>query len=166
MVRVVRGQENKVPVKVTSLIDYSGFSAKLEVNLVEKTVSNLAAKSPIIVLSPSDVASLGNNAFGTFTVYNQSGEVHAVYKIFFKVVDSQSEVQSFGRIRIVIVSSFEYNPGGSGSGSGGGECSCEVPSEIINELKDIEKDIEQINNDLSEKTSVEYSKNESAIVFS
>ena len=64
------------------------------------------------------------------------------------------------------VSSFEYNPGGSGSGSGGGGCSCEVPSEIINELKDIEKDIEQINNDLSEKTSVEYSKNESAIVFS
>lgn len=157
MVRVVRGQENKVPVKVTSLIDYSGFSAKLEVNVIEKTVSNLAAKSPIIVLSSSDVAALGNNAFGTFTVYNPSGEVHAVYKIFFNVVDSQSEVQSFGRIRIVIVSSFEYNPGGSGSG---------IPSEIINELKDIEKDIEQINNDLSEKTSVEYSKNESAIVFS
>lgn len=108
MVKIVRDMENKIPIKVDSLIDYTGFSAELEVNGITKSVSNLATKSPYIVFSAGEVESLNPAAFGIFTVYNKKGEVHIVYKIYFSVVDNQIEIQQFKPIRIVIVGAFKY----------------------------------------------------------
>lgn len=109
MVKVVRGTENTVPIKVVSLIDYTGFHAELEINGGVKTVDSLSAKSPNVVLSAEDVESIVPSTFCRFTIYNAKGEVHVIYKICFSVVDSPLEVQNFKPIRVVIVSSFNYD---------------------------------------------------------
>ena len=115
MVKVVRDMENKIPVKVVSLIDYSGFSAELEINGITKSVENLASAAPSVVLSADEVATLEPSTMGRFTVFNKDGEIHVVYKIYFSVVDSPLEVQGFKPIRIVIVSSFKYEWSQEGS---------------------------------------------------
>jgi hypothetical protein len=97
------------------LIDYTGFSAELEVNGITKSVSNLASKAPSIMFSVDETSSISPAAFGRFTVYNKKGEVHIVYKIYFSTVDSLDEVQQFKPIRIVIVGSFKYDGIDSGS---------------------------------------------------
>ena len=130
MVKIIKGEENKIPVRVTSLIDYSGFTAKLEVEGIEKSISDLS-KHPKVVLSSSEVEAIGDVNIGTFTVYNADGDVHAVYKLFFQAVDTVPEALSFNVIRITVVSSFEYDwahtsDSGGGSGSGDGDLSGRV----------------------------------------
>ena len=130
MVKIIKGEENKIPVRVTSLIDYSGFTAKLEVEGIEKSISDLS-KHPKVVLSSSEVEAIGDVNIGTFTVYNAEGDVHAVYKLFFQAVDTVPEALSFNVIRITVVSSFEYDwahtsDSGGGSGSGDGDLSGRV----------------------------------------
>ena len=115
MVRVVKDMENKIPIKVVSLIDYTGFSAELEVNGITKSVSNLASKDPSVTFSADETSSISPAAFGKFTVYNGKGEVHIVYKIYFSTVDTTDDIQQFKPIRIVIVGSFKYDGIDSGS---------------------------------------------------
>ena len=115
MVRVVKGIENKIPIEVVSLIDYTGFSAELEVNNITKSVSNLAARNPFIIFSVDEISSISPSASGRFIVYNKKGEIHIVYRIYFTTVDNSDEIQQFKSIRIVIAGSFRYDGMNSGS---------------------------------------------------
>ena len=121
MVRLIEGQDNKIPVRVTSLIDYSGFSAKLELGSMTKTVSDLKSASASIEFSASEVDSLDGFAMGHLTVYNASNEVHMKMLVQFSVVASAGAAQGFQKISITIVSLFKYEGGKGGGGGGGGD---------------------------------------------
>ena len=146
MVKIIKGEENKIPVRVTSLIDYSGFSAKLEIAGLEKTVADLS-KNPKVLLSSSDVETIGASNIGTFTVYNTEGEVHAVYKIFFSAVDSASAAVSFNVIRVTIVASFKYDWYGSGGGG------------------DLSRRVSNLEVEMQDKVSIYYDESDSEIGF-
>lgn len=157
MVKIIKGEENKIPVRVTSLIDYSGFTAKLEVEGIEKSISDLS-KHPKVVLSSSEVEAIGDVNIGTFTVYNADGDVHAVYKLFFQAVDTAPEALSFNVIRITVVSSFEYDwahssASGGGSGSGGSGDS------------DLSGRVSKLETAMKDKVSIYYDEESSTIGF-
>ena len=147
MVKIIKGEENKIPVRVTSLIDYSGFSAKLAIAGIEKTVAYLG-KNPKVVLSASDVETIGDSNIGTFTVYNADGEVHTVYKLFFGAVDTAPAAIPFNVIRVTIVSTFKYDWSGSGGGSG-----------------DLSRRVSDLELEMKDKVSIYYDESDSEIGF-
>ena len=158
MVKIAKGMENKIPIRVVSLIDYSGFSAKLEVNGIEKTVANLSSASPNVVFSAEETDSLGSSAFGRFCIYNKKGEVHVIYKLYFVVVNDPLEIQQFKPIRVVIVSSFNYDVINSDIEPRVEALEKEVNEELIPKVDDIE----QI---LAKKVSVDYEDSDEEAVF-
>ena len=62
-------------VGVTAIIDYSGFSAKLDFLGTSKTLSDLSAKNLFIEFSASEVEKVKDTTYGTLTVLNKEGKV-------------------------------------------------------------------------------------------
>lgn len=124
MTKLVKGQDNVIPVRVTSLIDYTGFSATLEIKGASKNISNLKSPEAKVVFLASEIASYGESTFGYMTIRDAQGEQHMKMMIQFKVVDSLSEALGFQTISVVIVSKFDYNWNGGG---GGGD----VPEDVV-----------------------------------
>lgn len=129
MVKLVKGQANRIPVKVVSLIDYTGFSAVLEMGVgAPKSIPNLKAANAHVDFSEAEIDGMeGEMALGTLTVSNAANEVHMKMLIRFKPVDTYGEAQGFQKISVVIVSAFKYDWAASGS---------ELPTEEIARMID------------------------------
>ena len=113
MVRLVRDKENRISVKVTASVDYSGFSASLSIPGVEKIIPDLSARNIRIDFSPAEVESIGQNAQCVLTVYNAEGEVYVNNMVWFETVATESEALGHQNISIVIVSLIKYEGGKS-----------------------------------------------------
>lgn len=116
MVKLIKGQDNVIPVRVTSLMDYSGYSAALEINGTTKKIENIKSKNVSITFTSDEIDEYGNNILGYLTIFDGSGKLHMKMLIQFKVVDTAGDALGFQKISVVIVSSFNYNWSGGGGG--------------------------------------------------
>lgn len=111
MVKLVIGRENKIPIKITSTIDHTGFAATVAVAGIEKSVPDLKAASLSAVFSPSDVEAVGDGEVGYLTVFNKDGDVHVKQRICFYGVESEADAADAQKISVVLVSQIKYEGG-------------------------------------------------------
>jgi len=124
MIKLIKGQDNVIPIRVTSLMDYSGYSATLEINGTTKEIGDIKSKNVSITFTSDEIDEYGNNILGYLTIFDGSGKLHMKMLIQFKVVDTAGDALGFQKISIVIVSSFNYN---WSEGGGGGD----VPADVV-----------------------------------
>jgi hypothetical protein len=117
MIKLVKEKVNRVTVGVTAIIDYSGFSATLDLMGTTKTLSDLSDKNLWIEFSPSDVAKVEETTYGTLTVLNKEGKVHSRCLVTFSAVDTEREALGWQRLIITLVALLKYE--GSRRGGGG-----------------------------------------------
>ena len=117
MIKLIKGIENQIPVVVTSLIDYAGFSAILELKDGYKEIPDLR-KNPSVTFSPSEVDVMEGEVVGALNVYNKDGELHMRSLVPFTTVDSERDAAGSQKIFITLVSLIKYE--GSRRDSGGG----------------------------------------------
>ena len=120
MIKLVKGENNTIQVKVTSLVNYSGFSAMLEVNDTIKNIPNLKVSNPKIDFTAEEVDEIGQDALGYLTVYNAKGEQHVRIMYQFAVVENEADAVGSQKMSVVIVSVPSYTAWSEGSGSWGG----------------------------------------------
>lgn len=109
MVKLVKNRVNKIPVVVTAIIGYAGFSATLELNGATKTISNLKVANPSVEFTEDEIESIGaDGAVGLLTVRNDKGEVHTVCQVNFSAVDDEREAAGFQKIYLTLVSLLKY----------------------------------------------------------
>lgn len=115
MVRLVKNRDNKVPVKVTSFLNYGGFSATLEVEGLTKTVANLKSANASITFTADEIEGLGEYVLGHLTVFDKNGDEFIKMLTQIQVVESESEALGFQAFRLALVSvkAFTFNGGGS-----------------------------------------------------
>ena len=111
MVRLVRDKVNRIPVKVTATIDYTGFSATLRVAGANKSLANLKAGNLRLEFTPEEVSEIGEGAEGFITVLNRKGEIHVSNRVWFVAVDTDAEASGYQKISIVLVSMLKYEGG-------------------------------------------------------
>ena len=118
MVKLVRNRDNRIPVKVTSFLNYDGYSASLEVEGLTKTVSNLKSPNAKIVFTEAEVDALDDFVLGHLTVLDKEGKEHEKMLIQIKVVDSEADAIGFQALRMALVSikAFTYSGGGGSYG--------------------------------------------------
>lgn len=109
MVRLVRDKENRISVKVTATVDYTGFSAALSISGIDKGVANLKAKNIRMVFTTSEVAGIGKNAQGILTIYDSKGEVYVKNLVWFETVGTESDAVGYQTISVVLVSMKQQN---------------------------------------------------------
>ena len=122
MVKLIKGQDNVIPVRVTSLMDYSGYSAVLEINGSTKEIGDIKSKNVSITFTSDEIDEYDNSILGYLTIFDGSGKLHMKMLLQFKVVDTAGEALGFQKISVVIVSMFNYN-----WSEGGGE----VPADVV-----------------------------------
>lgn len=112
MVKLVRNRDNRVPVKVTSYLDYDGFSASLEVEGLTKTVTNLKTANAKIEFTADEVDALGDFVLGHLTVYDKNGDEFIKMLVQIKVVDTEGDAVGFQAFRMALVSVKAYTYSG------------------------------------------------------
>ena len=122
MVKLVKNQSNRIAISVTSLIDYSGFSASLEVGGITKTIPSLKSANAKVEFSASDIGGMTDFATGYLTVLDGDGKTYVRMMPMFKLVENPAEAVGFQTITVVIVPLFRYEGGG-----GGGD----VPKDVV-----------------------------------
>ena len=133
MIKLVREKVNRVSVGVTAIIDYSGFSATLDLLGSTKTLSDLSAKNLFIEFSASEVEKVKDTTYGTLTVLNKEGKVHSRCLVTFSAVDDEREAAGWQRLIITLVALLKYegsrrDPSGGG---GGGDVDPDEIREIV-----------------------------------
>ena len=108
MIKLVKEKVNRVSVGVTAIIDYSGFSATLDLLGTSKTLSDLSSKNLWIEFSPADVEKIEDTTYGTLTVLNKEGKVHSKCLVTFSSVDSEREAAGWQRLIITLVALLKY----------------------------------------------------------
>ena len=116
MVRLVRDKINKIAVRVTSTVDYTGFSASLSLGGATKDIPNLKASNIRLTFSPEEISEIGQGMDGTLTVLNANGDVYVKNRVRFISVSTEGEAAGYQKISIVLVSMSGYAPG-TGGGS-------------------------------------------------
>ena len=114
MVRLVKNRDNKVPVKVTSFLNYGGFSAPLEVEGLTKTVPNLKSANASITFTADEIEGLGEYVLGHLTVYDKNGDEFIKMLTQIQVVETEAEALGFHAFRMALVSvkAFTFNGDG------------------------------------------------------
>lgn len=142
MVKLVKNRVNKIPVKVTAIIDYTGFSASLSVGGITKNIEDLKARSLAIEFSPEEIDAIGEGALGTLVVQNTEGKTHISSSVQFKVIDSDTEAAGFQVLRTVLVSML---PLYGSRRSGGGDIPPDIEELIKKEVHlEVDKAMEGI----------------------
>lgn len=136
MIKLVREKVNRVSVGVTAIIDYSGFSATLDLLGSTKTLSDLSAKNLWLEFSPSEVEKIEDTTYGTLTVLNKENKIHTKCLVTFSAVDTEREAAGWQRLIITLVALLKYegsrrDPSGGGGGGGGGGDDPEDTREIV-----------------------------------
>ena len=105
MIKLVKGKSNSIAIKVRSLIDYKGFSANLlMMNGLQKFVPDISAQNPRIVFMAADIENFfGKGQEGVLTVSDGSSTEKSKQRIWFSLVDIDSEAINFQDIYINIV---------------------------------------------------------------
>lgn len=111
MVKLVRGQTNRIAVKVTATINYTGFSAVLRVNGFEKKIPTLKDSSIYIDFTADEVFALGEGYEGELTVFNAKNEAYIKNLVYFGPVETLSDAIGYQKIPIVLVSMVKYEGG-------------------------------------------------------
>lgn len=156
MVKLVRNKENAIPVNVTALIPYAGFSATLDIEgIYRKDIHNLKTANPKFEFSTSDVDKIGEDGItGTLTVINNSGKIHTISRVTFAAVDDEREAAGFQAIYLPIVSLLKYmgsrRDGGGGGGGGGGGDEYVSHQEFDNTVDGINQEIRVVDDHASE----------------
>lgn len=111
MVRLVRDKENRISVKVTATVDYTGFSATLRVAGANKSIANLKAGNLRLDFTPEAVNEIGSGAEGFITVFNKKGDIYVTNRVWFSAVDNEGDAVGYQKISIVLVSMLKYEGG-------------------------------------------------------
>ena len=119
MVRLVKNRDNKVPVKVTSFLNYGGFSATLEVEGLTKTVANLKSANASITFTAAEIDGFGEYVLGHLTVFDKKGDEFVKMLIQIQVVETEEEALGFQAFRMALVSFKAFTFSGGGGGGGG-----------------------------------------------
>ena len=132
MIKLVKEKVNRVSVGVTAIIDYSGFSATLELMGISKTLSDLSAKNLWLEFSPAEVENIEETTYGTLTVLNKERKIHSKCLVTFSAVDTEREAAGWQRLIITLVSLLKYEGSRRDpQGGGGGDIDPEKIREIV-----------------------------------
>ena len=118
MIRLVKGKQNVIAVKVSSFINYAGFRADLLLNNgLQKPLIAIDAANPTITFTPDEIELMGRGIEGVVTVYTAAGDEHTKQREWFSPVASEKEAQDFKKIFLNLVKASDQH--GSGGGGGG-----------------------------------------------
>lgn len=104
MLKLVKNQNNRIGVSVSSTIDLTGFSAKVTVNGSERATPSLIAKDSHFDFTASDVDSLGaDECYAPIDILKPDGSVYTNGLVSMKAVDTAAEAAGSDKIYLVIV---------------------------------------------------------------
>lgn len=104
MLKLVKNQNNRIGVSVSSTIDLTGFSAKVTVNGSERKTPSLIAKDSHFDFTASDVDSLGvDECYAPIDILKPDGSVYTNGLVSMKAVDTATEAVGSDKIYLVIV---------------------------------------------------------------
>ena len=135
MVKLVKDKENRIPVVVTALIDYSGFSATLDLPSTSKSIPALRKANLAVTFSAEEVEGIGEYAVGTLSVYNPDGELHMKSLVTFIPVETERDAVGFQQINVILVSLLKFEGSRRGGGGGGGSTTYATKAELLAEIK-------------------------------